>query len=85
MGGQTYEYRPNGTRWKFIRLHGFAKHKPYDYANEGLLNKLLPEHVYNAKNTTTRAVFNFVEDICVRLLQYVDDLRHFKDWNWRQY
>lgn len=82
---EVYEYRPNGTRWEYTKKHQRAKWQPYDYARQGLLNKLLPEHVYNAKNTTTRAVFKFVEDVCVEILKYVDMLRHFKDWNWRQY
>ena len=82
---EVLEYRPNGTRWKYIKKHSRIRHQPYDYENKGLLVKLLPEHVIATDNTTTRAVFKFVEEICVRLLKYVDDLMHFKDWNWRQY
>ena len=82
---EVLEYRPNGTRWKYIKKHQNIKHQPYDYADEGLLNKLLPEHVVNTDNDTTKAVLDFVEDVCVRILKYVDELKHFKDWNWRQY
>lgn len=75
-------YRPNGTRWKYIKKHQSIKHQPYDYAEEGLLCKLLPPNTYNTKNKTTKAVFDFVDDICIRLLKYVEILKNFKNWNY---
>lgn len=78
-------YRPNGTRWKYLKQHTRAKHRPYDYEDKGLLVKLLPSQVINTDNTTTKATLAFVEDVLVRMLRYIDVLRYFKDWNYRQY
>lgn len=78
-------YRPLGTRWKYTKQHSHIKHKPYDYEDEGLLIRLLPERITTTENATTRAVLAFVEDVCVRLLKYVDELRYFKDWNYRRW
>ena len=78
-------YRPLGTRWKYLKKHSRIKHAPYDYETEGLLIRLLPSRITHTNNETTIAVLAFVEDVCVRLLKYVDELRYFKDWNFRRY
>jgi len=79
------EIRPLGDRRKYIKEYEISNYKEYDYEKHGLLNKVLPKVIYNTKNTTTRAVLRFVEYILVWLMKYVDILKNFKNWNYRDF
>lgn len=79
------EYRPLGTRYKGIHKYDIMKHQPYDYKSNGLLNKILPAVIVNTKNKTTRMVLEFVEAVQLFLLEYVDELKHFKNTHRKPY
>lgn len=78
-------FRLPGTRQKTYKQWDNAKHQPYDYEKNGLLKKVLPAVIMNAKNPTTRIVLVGVEMCMVFLLKYVDELKHFKNYNHRLY
>ena len=78
-------YRPEYTKYKTLRLRDQLKHLPYDYENKGLLKNLLPGIIVNTENATTKYVINLVERSMVFLLKYVDVLKNFKNWSFKQY
>lgn len=81
----SIEYRKIGTR--FVHLHDCdtGKHKPYDYRKEGLLIRVMSPTIVNTVNRTTQLVLKFVETTFIELMEYVDELRHFKNWNFHRY
>lgn len=77
------EIRPIGSRRRYIKNYEVSNNQAYDYERYGLLNKALPKVICETKNTSTRAVLRFVEYILVWLMRYVDDLKNFKNWNYK--
>jgi len=77
------EIRPIGSRRRYIKNYEVSNNQAYDYERYGLLNKVLPKVICETKNTSTRAVLRFVEYILVWLMRYVDDLKNFKNWNYK--
>ena len=77
------EIRPIGSRRRYIKNYEVSNNQAYDYGRYGLLNKVLPKVICETKNTSTRAVLRFVEYILVWLMRYVDDLKNFKNWNYK--
>lgn len=79
----SMEYRISGTKYKYLKSYNHEKHKPYDYKRDGLLNKVMSPTIVNTTNQTTKLVLDFVETVFIFLLEYVDQLKHFKNWNYR--
>lgn len=77
------EIRPIGSRRRYIKNYEVSNNQAYDYERYGLLNKVLPKVICETKNTSTRVVLRFVEYILVWLMRYVDDLKNFKNWNYK--
>lgn len=77
------EIRPIGSRRRYIKNYEVSNNQAYDYERYGLLNKVLPKVICETKNTSTRTVLRFVEYILVWLMRYVDDLKNFKNWNYK--
>jgi len=77
------EIRPIGSRRRYIKNYEVSNNQAYDYERYGLLNKVLPKVICETKNTSTRAVLRFVEYILVWLMRYVDNLKNFKNWNYK--
>lgn len=63
--------------------YDIIKHQPYDYRSKGLLNKLLPAVITSTTNKTTRLILEFVETVQLFLLEYVDELKQFKNTHWK--
>lgn len=78
-------YRPLYTRYSHYKDLGYAWDQRYDYRRKGLINKLLPPIIVNTKNKATHAVLRFLDGLFCWLLDYVDQLRNFKNWNYRKY
>lgn len=79
------EYRKPYTRYEYLQDYNRSKHNPYDYRKNGLLNRMMSPVITNTSNRTTRLVLDFVEAAFVFILDYVDELRNFKNWNYRRY
>lgn len=73
------EFRPIGTRYEYLESYNVTKHKPYNYKRYGLLNKLFPKVIYETKNKSTKTVLDFLEQMTIFLLKYVDILKYFKN------
>lgn len=68
-----------GTRNGSYKKHEYRLYQPYDYRTEGLMNKVLPSHIINTTNESTSALISFMEKMWIFILDYVDELRYFKD------
>lgn len=55
------------------------KNQPYDYARNGLINKLLSQKILDTKNRITQNILTFYEQSIIFMLKYVDRLKQFKD------
>ena len=77
------EYRASGTKYQNIGQHDIVMHKPFNYKKYGLLKQLLPKVITNTTNTTTRLVLDFVEHSMLFLISYVDELKNFKNPNFK--
>lgn len=78
-------YRESGTRCSYLKFFEHQLHLPYDYEEEGLMNKVLPPHVVAATAPTTQALIQFMDKLFTWLMKYVDELKQFKNYNYHQY
>lgn len=77
------EYRPLGTRDRVYQQYNDTRNNPYDYRNKGLLIKVLPRVITGTTNESLRRVLGSIELLFVNILDYIDILRNFKNWNYR--
>lgn len=73
----------NGTYTSRYRLWERKLHQPYDYAHDGLVNKILSHKIYNTTNPFLRYILNIYEQSLVYCMRYVDILANFINYNWR--
>lgn len=73
----------NGTRYTNYCLWESRKEVPYNYKREGLLNKIMSHVILNSDNTVLKIILNFCESSLIFLLNYVDELKHFKNPHWK--
>ena len=79
------EYRTPGTKYQNSGQYDLTMHKPFDYKKHGLLKQMLPKVITNTKNSTTKLVLEFVEHAMLFLISYVDELKNFKNPNFRRF
>ena len=70
--------RPLGFRFKNLYKYESTKHTSYNYARDGLLNKILPKYIMETKNRFTRALLDYIEYQAIWLFKYIDQLKYFK-------
>lgn len=73
----------NGTRFNTFRLYERRLHRPYDYANDGLIRHLMSRRVTQSKNPVLQYVLGYVERSLVYAMKYVDILQNFYNYNWK--
>lgn len=79
------EYRTPGTKYQTLGQHDMVMHEPFNYKKNGLLKQMLPKVITGTKNSTTKLVLEFVEHAMLFLISYVDELKNFKNPNFRRY
>lgn len=77
------KYRENGTRYKDYCEWEILKQSPYDYARNGLLQHILSRPIVQSKNQILKVVLSYYEQTLVFLMKYVDRLKHFKNYHWK--
>lgn len=77
------EKRTNGTRYIKYKIWNHVKNEPYDYANDGLLNKILSNKIVNTNNIALKIILEYYEKSLVFLMKYVDTLKNFKNYHWK--
>ena len=79
------QHRLLGTKYKNNRFHSQPKYEPYDYASNGLLNRLLPSVIIFSDNMVTQTILLYIDQILTRLMKYVDKIKYYRDWNRPEY
>lgn len=74
---------PNGRHYEEYRHWNKLLHQPYDYKNEGLLNRIMSHKIWGTKNPFLKYILRFVESSLIYCMQSADQLAHFYDYNWR--
>jgi hypothetical protein len=77
------EYRDNGTRFKNYCEWENVKNKPYNYERNGLLKYIMSNKIVNTKNFVLRGLLNFFETTLTYIMKYIDKLKNFKNYNWK--
>lgn len=77
------QYRENGTRYKDYCLWDDRKRAPYDYARHGLLKHIMSNKIVSSQNPILQFVLSYYEKSIIFLLKYVDRLKHFKNYHWK--
>lgn len=77
------EYRENGTRYRDYCEWEIRKQSPYNYERNGLLQHILSKPIIQSKNSILKTILSYYEKTLVFLMKYVDRLKHFKNYHWK--
>ena len=77
------EIRENGTRYINYDRWNKTKNEPYDYAKNGLLIHLMSKKIVTTSNPITQFILQFFEKSMIFLMKYVDILKNFKNYHWK--
>lgn len=77
------QYKENGTRYKKYYLWEDRKNSPYNYEKFGLLRHIISNKIVNTENDILKFVLNYYEKSIFFMLKYVDRLKNFKNYHWR--
>lgn len=77
------EYRDNGTRYENYSEWDSLKNNLYDYKRKGLIRHLLSKTIINTNNDTLKIMLTYFEQSIIFVLKYVDRLKHFKNYHWK--
>lgn len=74
----------NGDRYRNYRYWEASKNQPYDYENEGILNKYVSPVIYKTKNKILKQILFIYENSLLMMNKYIDLLQNchnFLKWN----
>lgn len=77
------QYRENGTRYKNYYMWEDRKNTSYDYKKHGLIQHILSNKIVNTENTILKFILNYYEKSIFFMLNYVDRLKNFKNYHWK--
>ena len=60
-----------------------VKNQEYDYKNKGLIQYIMSSKIVNSENHILRTILSYFEQSIIFLLKYVDRLKHFKNYHWK--
>ena len=77
------EYRENGTRFRDYSSWEDRKYAPYDYEKNGLNKYILSNKITNTNNPVLKFILNYYEKSIVYVFKYIDILKNFKNYHWK--
>ena len=77
------EYRENGTRYKYYKKWEVRKNAPYNYEDDGLIRHIMSNKIAYSENHILKVMRTAFEKSIVYVLKYVDRLRNFKNYHWK--
>jgi hypothetical protein len=77
------KYNENGEKYSNYYKWETSKQTPYNYKKSGLLNHLMSSRIINTDNYITKQILSYVEQSMVFLMNYVDRLKNFKNYHWK--
>lgn len=76
-------YNENGSRYKNYCLWESRKYSPYDYKRNGLIKHILSNKIVNTNNPILKSILIYYEESIIFVLKYIDKLKHFKNFHWK--
>lgn len=77
------EARNNGMRFFNYCNWENVKHKPYDYAKNGLLCHIMSNSITNTTNSILKFILQYIETSLIFVMKYIDVLKNFKNIHWK--
>lgn len=77
------EYRENGARFQDYSLWEDRKNAPYDYARHGLIQHIISNRIVKSDNHILKVMSEYYERSIIFMLKYVDRLKNFKNYHWK--
>lgn len=74
----------NGNRYNSYRYWEASRNEPYDYENEGILNRYVAPTIYKTKNKILKHVLYIYENALLMMNKYIDLLNNchnYLKWN----
>lgn len=73
------------NNYKYNEYENFNKllNQPYNYNKQGLANKILSNKLTSSKNTLLNFIIQYWEKSFIYCMKYVDELKNFKNFNWK--
>ena len=76
--------RQNLKRYSKKNAWEEVKNAPYDYENNGLLNKIMSHKIVESKNFILKnIILKYFENSLVFIMKYTDVLKNFKNYHWQ--
>lgn len=75
--------RPNGTRYSYYYKLDKKLNEPYDYARNGVLNKIMSHQITSSPNPSLNIILQYFEKSLVFLMKYIDVLKNFKNIHYK--
>lgn len=76
-------FNENGSRYKDNELWEDKKYSPYNYERNGLLQYILSNRVVNSNNEFLKFILRYYEKSIIFVLKYIDQLKNFKNYHWK--
>lgn len=67
----------NNYKWETL------KNQPYEYAQKGLINKLLSHKIVKTTNPILKFVLDYFEYSIIYFFKSADILKNFHNFNWK--
>ena len=77
------QYRDNGVRYKDYCLWEDRKNSPYDYERYGLLKHIMSNKIVSTNNSILQFVLSYYEKSLIYVMKYIDRLKNFKNYHWK--
>jgi Zn/Cd-binding protein ZinT len=77
------EFKESGSRYKNYCEWESVERGVYNYEKYGLLQHILSHKIVETKNETTQTILKYFEKTLVFLMKYVDRLKNFKNYHWK--
>lgn len=77
------EYRENGTKYNNYYKWEKVLYNPYDYNRNGLLKYIISNKIVSTNNPILKNILLYYEKSIIFVLKYIDCLKHFKNYHWK--
>lgn len=73
----------NGHRFRNNYLYETTLHQPYDYERNGLIKHIVSNKISGTENPLLSKILSFYEYSIVYMFKFADNLKNFKNFNWK--
>ena len=76
-------YNENGHRFRNYDEWETPIFPLYNYEKNGLLRHIISHVIIDSKNNVLQAMLKYYEQSLVIVMKYIDQLKHFKNYHWK--